>query len=103
MGLKDRLAKGAARASELARDAADSAAAEKLRQSSMVEKVMDSAPVEKLTDTLAGLKALIGDEDERAVVVERPLVTLVRTVRDDDDEPLTDRDLERAAKRRAKR
>ncbi len=103
VGLKDRLAKGAARASELARDAADSAPVEKVRQSKMVEKVKDSAPVEKLTDTFAGLKALFTDEDEREFVIERMLVTLVRAVRDDDDEPLTDKDVEKAAKRRSKR
>jgi hypothetical protein len=103
VGLKDRLAKGAARASELARDAPDSAAVEKVRQSTVVEKVKDSAPIEKLTDTFAGLKALFTDEDEREFVIERMLVTLVRTVRDDDDEPLTDKDVEKAAKRRSKR
>lgn len=103
MGLKDRFAKGAARAGELARDVADSAPVERVRQSAAVEKVVESAPVEKVTDTLAGLRALVTGEGEREVVVERMLVTLVRTVRDDDDEPLTDRDLARAAKRRSRR
>ena len=114
VGLKDRIAKSAARATELARDAADSAAdlardaadskaAEKVRQSAVVEKVMDSAPVQSVAETFAGLKALFTDEDEREFVVERMLVTLVRTVRDDDDEPLTDKDVEKAAKRRSKR
>ena len=114
VGFKDRIAKSAARATELARDAADSAAdlardaadskaADKVRQSAVVEKVMDSAPVQSVSETFAGLKALFTDEDEREFVVERMLVTLVRTVRDDDDEPLTDKDVEKAAKRRSKR
>ncbi len=114
VGLKDRLAKSAARASELARDAADSAAdlardaadskaADRVRQSALVEKVMDSEPVQSASETFTGLKALFADEDEREFVIERTLVALVRTVRDDDDEPLTDKDVEKAAKRRSKR
>lgn len=91
MGLKDRLAKSAARAQELARDSA------------LVEKVMDSEPVQSIGETYAGLKALFTDEDEREFVVERTLVTLVRTVRDDDDDPITDKDVLKAAKKRSKR
>ncbi len=96
MGWKDRIASGAARAGELARDAADSAA---------VSKVLDSAPVQAVTDGYAGLKAMLADEEEREFAIERGLVTLVRSVRDDDDDDglLTDRDVEKAAKRRSKR
>jgi hypothetical protein len=114
VGLKDRLAKSAERTLELARDAAgsaaeaardvaDSKAVEKVRQSALVEKVMDSEPVQSVSETFTGLKTLFSDEGEREFVVERTLVTLVRTVRDDDDEPLTDKDLLKAAKRRSKR
>lgn len=101
VGLKDRLAKNAARTRELARDAAGSSAG-KVRQSALVDKVMDSEPVQSVSETFAGLKALFTDEDEREFVVERTLVTLVRTVRDDDD-PLTDKDVFKAAKKRSKR
>jgi hypothetical protein len=95
MGWKDRMAAGAAKATELARDVADSAP---------VAKVLDSEPVQNVTDTLAGLRAMFTDEEEREFIVERGLVALVRNVRDDDDqEPLTDRDVEKAAKRRSKR
>ena len=110
VGLRDRIAKEAARARELARDASESGAAQKMRDSAekvldsaAVQKVADSAPVQKVTDTFDGLKAMFTDEDEREFVIERTLVTLVRTVRDDDDEPLTDRDVEKAAKKRSKR
>jgi hypothetical protein len=103
VGLKDRIAKGAARASELARDTVESAPVQKVWDSATVQKVADSAPVQAVTEGFAGLKALISDEDEREFVVERALVAMVRGVRDDDDEPLTDRDVEKAAKRRFKR
>lgn len=112
VGLRDRIAKGAARASELARDTVESAPVQKVRDSSalqkvadsaVVQKVADSAPVQSVTDAFAGLKALIADEDEREFIVEKALVTMVRSIRDDDDEPVTDRDLEQAAKRRFKR
>jgi hypothetical protein len=82
VGLKDRIAKGAARAGELVRD---------------------TAPAQAVTEGLASLKALLTDEDEREFVVERALVAMVRGVRDDDEEPLTDRDVEQAARRRFKR
>ena len=103
VGLKDRIARGAARAGELARDAADSAAVDRVRRSAVVEKVVDSTPVQSVGETYAGLKALFTDEDERELVIERTVVTLVRTVRDDDDEPLTDKDVLRAAKKRSRR
>jgi len=114
VGLRDRIAKGAAKASELARDTAesaqesaqklrDSAAVQKVADSAVVQKVADSAPVQAVTDGFTALKALITDEDEREFVVEKALVTMVRGVRDEDDEPLTDRDVEKAAKRRFKR
>ncbi len=94
MGWKDRIAATAERASDLARDAADSAP---------VQKVRESAPVQSVTDQYAGLKALLADEDQREFVIERALLRLVATVRSDDDEELTDRDVEKAAKRRFKR
>ena len=123
VGLKDRIAKSAARASELARETAesaqesaqkvrdsaavqkvaDSAAVQKVADSAVVQKVADSAPVQAVTGGFAALRTLISDEDEREFVVEKALVTMVRGVRDDDDEPLTDRDVEKAAKRRFKR
>jgi hypothetical protein len=103
VGVKDRIAKGAARASELARDTVESAPVQKLRDSAPVQKVADSTPVQAVTGGFSTLKALIADEDEREFVVERALVAMVRGARDDDDEPLTDRDVEKAAKRRFKR
>jgi hypothetical protein len=99
VGLRDRIAKEAARARELARDAADSEAVQKVRDSAAVQKIADSEPVQ----SFVGLTNLLTDDDEREFVIERALVTLVRTVRSDDDEPLSDRDLEKAAKRRSKR
>jgi hypothetical protein len=94
VGWKDRIAATADRATELARDAADSAAAQKVRE---------SAPVQSITDSYAGLSALLTDDEQREFVIERALLRLVATVRSDDDEALTDRDVEKAAKRRFKR
>ena len=94
VGWKDRIAATADRAGDLARDAVDSAP---------VQKVRESAPVQSVTDGYAGLKVLLIDEDQREVVIERALLRLVATARSDDDEELTDRDVEKAAKRRFKR
>jgi hypothetical protein len=94
VGWKHRIAATAERATELARDAADSAPA---------QKVLDSSPVQSVTDSYAGLKALLSDDEQREFVIERALVRLVATVRGDDDETLSDRDVEKAAKRRFKR
>lgn len=94
VGWKDRIAATAERATDLARDAADSAPA---------KKVLDSAPVQSVSDSYSGLKALLSDDEQREFVVERALLRLVATVRDDDDETLSDKDVEKAAKKRFKR
>jgi hypothetical protein len=126
MGWRDRIAEGTARASELAREgaerareagelarekAAESESLQRLRERAdeseslqrLREKAEEAESVQRVREGFQNLKTMLADDDEREFVVERALVALVRGVRDDDDERLTDRDLYKAAKRRSKR
>jgi hypothetical protein len=86
MGLRDRLESGAARAAAAAQEAAGSA--------------LKRAP----DDGFQSLRALLRDDDEKQRSIERFLLALVRTVRDDEgDEDLSARDVFETARSRRRR